>query len=143
VLVREPRARRTLLEGGEGTSSEADPTRGRRGPSSEVDPARGGREPSSEADLTRGGREPSSEADLTRGGRFAGPLWWAAGAAAAWIMLRVRFALGSRWALCFAFFSGFKQDPPRFFRGPSWLSPTKGICGNHASSRTLVSKAFR
>jgi hypothetical protein len=23
------------------------------------------------------------------------------------------------------FFAGFKQDSPRFFRGPSWLSPTK------------------
>jgi hypothetical protein len=26
--------------------------------------------------------------------------------------------------LCFTFFAGFKQDSPRFFRGPSWLSPT-------------------
>jgi hypothetical protein len=26
--------------------------------------------------------------------------------------------------LRFAFFAGFKQDSPRFFRGPSWLSPT-------------------
>jgi hypothetical protein len=61
----------------EGTSSEADPARGRRGPSSEADPARGRREPSSEAELIRGGLEPSSEADLARGGallgRFGGP----------------------------------------------------------------------
>jgi hypothetical protein len=26
--------------------------------------------------------------------------------------------------LRFAFFAGFKQDSPRFFRGPSWPSPT-------------------
>jgi porphobilinogen deaminase len=26
--------------------------------------------------------------------------------------------------LRFAFLAGFKQDSPRFFRGPSWLSPT-------------------
>jgi hypothetical protein len=34
------------------------------------------------------------------------------------------FALGSRCVLRFAFFAGFKQDSPWFFRGPSGLSPT-------------------
>jgi hypothetical protein len=57
-------------------------------------------------------------------GRFAGPLRWAAGATTAWIVLCVYFVLGPRLVLRFVFFSGFKQDPPRFFRGPSWLSPT-------------------
>jgi hypothetical protein len=71
----------------EGTSSEAEPARGRRGPSSEAEASSRRREPSSEADLVRGGREPSSEADLSRGGRLAGPLWWAAGATAAWTVL--------------------------------------------------------
>jgi hypothetical protein len=110
--------------GRRGPSSEADPTRGRREPSSEADPARGRCEPSSEVDLIRGGFEPSSEADFARGGRFAGPLWWAAGATTAWIVLCVCFALGPRLVLRFVFFAGFKQDSPRFFRGPSWLSPT-------------------
>jgi hypothetical protein len=91
--------------------------------SSEADPARGGREPSSEVDPTRGGREPSSETNPTRGGallcRFGGPRG----------PLRCGsccecFALGLRLALRFAFFAGFKLDSPRFFRGPSWLSPT-------------------
>jgi hypothetical protein len=36
----------------------------------------------------------------------------------------VCFVLGSRCVLRFVFFAGFKQDSPRFFRGPSWLSPT-------------------
>jgi hypothetical protein len=35
--------------------------------------------------------------------------------------VRACFVLGSRCVLRFAFFAGFKQDPP-FFRGPSWLS---------------------
>jgi hypothetical protein len=108
----------------EGTSSEADPARGKRRPSSEADPARRRCEPSSEVDLIRGGFEPSSEADLARGGRFAGPLRWAAGATTAWIVLCVCFALGPRLVLRFVFFAGFKHDSPRFFRGPSWLSPT-------------------
>jgi hypothetical protein len=120
----------------EGTLSEADPVRGRRGPSSEADLARGRRGPSSEADPARWRREPSSEADLIRGGlsprarwtslewHFAGLLWWAAGAATSWIALCVCFVLGLRLGLRFAFFAGFKHDSPRFFRGPSWLSPT-------------------
>jgi hypothetical protein len=36
-------------------------------------------------------------------------------------MFCVRFEV----CLRFAFFADFKQDPPRFFRGPSWLSPTE------------------
>jgi hypothetical protein len=90
---------------------------------SEADPAQGGREPSSEAGPARGGREPSSKADLARGGalprRFGeprGPLRCGS--------CCVCFVLGSRLALRFAFFASFKQDSPRFFRGPSWLSPT-------------------
>jgi hypothetical protein len=41
-----------------------------------------------------------------------------------WIALCVCFVLGPWLGLRFAFFAGFKQDSPRFFRGPSWLSPT-------------------
>jgi hypothetical protein len=29
--------------------------------------------------------------------------------------------------VCFVFFAGFKQDPPRFFRGFSWLSLTVAV----------------
>jgi hypothetical protein len=57
----------------EGTSSEANPARGRRGPSSEADPARGQREPSSEADLIRGGLSPRA-----RRTSLEGALCWAA-----------------------------------------------------------------
>jgi hypothetical protein len=35
-------------------------------------------------------------------------------------MFCVRFGV----CLCFVFFAGFKQDSPRLFRRPSWLSPT-------------------
>jgi hypothetical protein len=42
----------------------------------------------------------------------------------AWIVLWVYLALGPGLGLRFAFFAGFKQDSPWFFRGPSWLSPT-------------------
>jgi hypothetical protein len=93
-----------------------------RGPRARRTPFEGGGDPrarcicSREAwALERGGPRSS--------GRFAGPLRWAAGATAAWIVLCVYFALGPRLVLRFAFFAGFKQDP-RFFRGPSWLSPT-------------------
>jgi hypothetical protein len=48
------------------------------------------REPSSEAEPARGGREPSSEAEPARGGHLVGPLWWAAGATAAWAAPCVR-----------------------------------------------------
>jgi hypothetical protein len=51
----------------EGTSSEAEPARGRRGPSSEAEARSRGRVPSSVADLDRGGHEPSSEADRLEG----------------------------------------------------------------------------
>jgi hypothetical protein len=43
----------------------------------------------------------------------------------------VRFVLGSRCVLRFAFFAGFKQDAPSVFRGPSWLSPTGLMAGGH------------
>jgi hypothetical protein len=95
----------------------------REGTSSKADPAQGRLEPSSEADLIRGRREPSSEADLTRGGallgRFGGPRGPPRCGSCC-----VYFALGPKLVLCFSFFAGFKQDSPRFFRGPSWLSPT-------------------
>jgi hypothetical protein len=32
--------------------------------------------------------------------------------------------VGRAVCACFVFFAGFKQDSPRFFRGPSWLSST-------------------
>jgi hypothetical protein len=57
----------------EGASSEAEPARGRREPSIEAEPARGRREP-----FERGGarsREP-----------LTGPLWWAVGATAVWVV---------------------------------------------------------
>jgi hypothetical protein len=38
--------------------------------------------------------------------------------------LCVCFVLGPWLGLRFVFFAGFKQDSPRFFRGPLWLSPT-------------------
>jgi hypothetical protein len=101
----------------EGTSSEADPARGRRGPSSEADPARGRRGPSSETDLTREQREPSSEADLARGGVLLGRFGWPRGPP--------RRGLRCVYILRFRFFAGFKQDSPRYFREPSWLSPTQ------------------
>jgi hypothetical protein len=69
----------------EGTSSEADPARGRRGPSSEADLARGG-------------------ALL---GRFGGPCGPPRRG-----LCCVCFVLGSR---CVCVFSGFKQDSPDFF----------------------------
>jgi hypothetical protein len=51
---------------------------------------------------------------------------WAAlvgcGAIAAWAVL---CAYVSCYVCVLCFFAGFKQDPPRFFRGPSWLSPTQ------------------
>jgi hypothetical protein len=120
----------------EGTSSEADPARGRRGPSSEADPARGRRGPSSQADPARGRREPSSEADLIQGGlsprtrrtSLEGALCWTAsvGRGGRHDVDRVVCMFGVRPEVGFVFcvFAGFKQDSPRFFRGPSWLSPT-------------------
>jgi hypothetical protein len=69
--VREPRARRSPLEGGGDPRARRNRSRERE-PSSEAELARGGREPSSEAELARGGREPSSEADLARGGALLG-----------------------------------------------------------------------
>jgi hypothetical protein len=64
ALVREPRARQSPLE--EGVSPRA-----RRNP-------------------LEGVPEPSSEAEPARGGRLVGPLWWAAGATAAWAAPCVR-----------------------------------------------------
>jgi hypothetical protein len=72
----------------EGTSSEAEPARGRREPSSEADLVRGGREPSSEADLFEGGVRPRARRTCSRG-CLAGPLWWATGVTAAWAALHV------------------------------------------------------
>jgi hypothetical protein len=79
--------------------------------------------------LERGGPRSRAVRALERGGPrssglFAGLLWWAAGATTAWIVLCVYSASGPRLVLCFVFFAGFMQDSPRFFRGPSWLSPT-------------------
>jgi hypothetical protein len=68
-------------------------------------------------------REPSSEADLARGGvllgRPGGPRGPPQRGPCRVCVFRVRLEV------CFVlFFAGFKQDSPRLFRGPSWLSPT-------------------
>jgi hypothetical protein len=85
----------------------------REGASSEVEPAQGRRGPSSEADLARGG------ALL---GRSSGPR----GPSRRGLCCVRTFCVMFEVCLCFVFFAGFKQDSPRFFRGPSWLSPTRG-----------------
>jgi hypothetical protein len=82
------------------------------------------REPSSEGDFVRGGHEPSSEADLARGVPCWPALVGRGGHCGVGRVVRACVVSGSRCVLRFAFFAGFKQDPPRFFRGPSWLSPT-------------------
>jgi hypothetical protein len=84
---------------------------------------RGGPRSREAGTLERGGPHSRGAWALERGGprsrgRFAGPLRWAAGATAAWIVLCVYFALGPRLVLRFAFFAGFKNDSPRFFRDP-------------------------
>jgi hypothetical protein len=79
--------------------------------------------------LERDGPHSRGVSALERGGprsrgRFAGPLRWTVGVTTAWIVLCVNFASGPRLVLRFVFFVGFKKDSPRFFRRPSWLSPT-------------------
>jgi hypothetical protein len=109
--VRETRARRSPLEGG------GDP-RSRRSPLES--------EPSSEADLARGRRELSSEAYLARGGALLGRSGGPWGPSRCGLCCVRMFCVMFEACLCFVFFAGFKQDPPRLFRGPSWLSPTTG-----------------
>jgi hypothetical protein len=97
VLVRDPRARRSpLKEAG---------TLERGGARSRV-------------------REPSSAADLARGGPLLGRSSGARGPPRRGLCCVCTFCV--RFEVCFAFciFAGFKQDSPRFFREPSWLSPT-------------------
>jgi hypothetical protein len=115
--VRDPRARRTLREG------DVSP-RARQICSRETTTFERGGPCSREAGtLERGGPHLRAVRALERGGprsrgRFAGPLWWAAGAATTWVALCVYFVLGPWLGLRFAFFAGFKQDSPRFLGDP-------------------------
>jgi hypothetical protein len=123
ALVRDPRARRTSLKGGVS-------------PRTRRTLLEGGGDPRARRTLLEGGGNPrarrtslGSGVAVERGGprsrgRFAGPLRWAARAATTWIAVCVCFVLGPWLGLHFAFFAGFKQNSPRFFRGSSWLSPT-------------------
>jgi hypothetical protein len=100
----------------EGTSSEADPARGRWGPSSEADLARGRRGPSSEADLIRRGLSPRA-----RRTSLEGVLCWATsvGRGGHFGVDRVvrKFCVRPEVAFTFCvFFAGFQRDSPRFFR---------------------------
>jgi hypothetical protein len=70
------------------------------------------REPRARRSPLEGGGDPRARRTLLEG-YLVGPLWWATGAIAAWAVL-------CAYVLCyvrgvFAFFAGFKQDPPPVF----------------------------
>jgi hypothetical protein len=100
------------------------PARGRQGPSSEADPARGSTSPQARRTSLEGGVSPRARRTLLervpclgRSGRPWGP-------SRRGLCCVHTFCVRFDVCLHFAFFAGFKQDSPRFFRGPSGLSPT-------------------
>jgi hypothetical protein len=121
--VREPRARRSPLEGGRDPRARWNPLEGGGDPRARRNPFEGaralerggtrsrGREISSEADLTRGGVSPQRGEPCSRG-RLIGPLWWAAGATAAWAVPCVL-----RLEVCFVCFLQVLSRVPPVFPG--------------------------
>jgi hypothetical protein len=117
----------------EGTSSEADPARGRRGPSSEADPARGGVSPRARRTSVEGGVSPRA-----RRTSLEGALCWAAlvGRGGHRGMDRVGCVFCVRPEVCFAFcvlhfLQVLSRIPPCFLGDPHGcprqLPPS--ICG--------------
>jgi hypothetical protein len=108
VLVRDPRGRRSPLEGGVS-------------PRARRSPLEGGVSPRARRNLLEGGVSPRAMRNLLEGAfDWATPV----GRGGHRSVGRALCACLGKRCILFLFFAGFKQDSPGFFRGPSGLSPT-------------------
>jgi hypothetical protein len=132
--VRDPRARWTSLEGGVSPRARRTLLEGGGNPRARRTSLESGVSPRARQTLLEGGGNPRARRTSLESGvsprarrtSLEGAFCWAAlvGRGGLHDVGRVVCMFCVRPVVGFAFFAGFKQDSPRLFRGPSWLSPT-------------------
>jgi hypothetical protein len=121
----------------EGASSEAEPARGGMIPRARRNPLEGGVDPRARRTSLEGGVSPRARRTLLEGAPCWAALVGRGGHHGLGCTMCVRFVLGSRCVCVLCFLHVLSRVPLRFFRGPSWLSPTGG------ASRVLGLKILR